>query len=650
MPFRDLQYGLCLTTTMYDSDHQHILDQQQIQHQLQDRNQLQLEQQQQLQLQNLTHNSPHGNLYQPSPRQQPTPSADVHYRHTSVSRCSQRPDDNQSIGSNSTEPQHSPSSMQIEIKQKVGQQQQYPIKIEDTLCFGSTSSTDNLIKMEESDIDNGTSFQEEFDFTIDQPYPQYNGRVKALSLPSSTSIANDYQQSSFHYNLLPSNTEYLGNEARPFASAADAATVINYNQLENELPINGNDNTQFQQQSFISNGSMVSRSNGFEAIGNDNSPHNQHLPAPPEQPRLSQRVSQSSPLGSPLTVQSAPNGVNQRKGNFINGIDATLAGNNTPTRQGDASSNVSLEEGSNNSYQAHTPTANTTNNFNLSSSSSLSSAQQPNGIATLTKSRLQSFSGSKSPSLSPLTNELRQLPTTPTAQPLKTPLANKQKKRKISKVKTELEFTATLNSFSPSPVAPPSGGETSSSAATSYLSTPIPTSIPTSTASLLRRNRPGRPRVKSAHNVIEQRYRNKINNKFNALQESVPTLKVLLLRKLQEKQRLRLQQQNGEFSDSAFGAGGSGAGDDSLSDNEDFNSFEGMDLQVLDDKEIESIDLEGLEPARKLNKGTILAKSIEYIKFLESKNDKLKQDHDALLNKVRLMGFNFDDDVDSSMS
>ena len=69
-----------------------------------------------------------------------------------------------------------------------------------------------------------------------------------------------------------------------------------------------------------------------------------------------------------------------------------------------------------------------------------------------------------------------------------------------------------------------------------------------------------------------------------------------------------------------------------------------MDLLILDDKEIEQIDLEGLEPARKLNKGTILAKSIEYIKFLESKNDKLKQDNEALLEKAKMLGVDFDEE------
>lgn len=40
-----------------------------------------------------------------------------------------------------------------------------------------------------------------------------------------------------------------------------------------------------------------------------------------------------------------------------------------------------------------------------------------------------------------------------------------------------------------------------------------------------------RPRVKLAHNIIEQRYRNKINDKFNALQMLVPALRLCARRK-----------------------------------------------------------------------------------------------------------------------
>ncbi|EGW32014.1 uncharacterized protein SPAPADRAFT_66688 [Spathaspora passalidarum NRRL Y-27907] len=138
----------------------------------------------------------------------------------------------------------------------------------------------------------------------------------------------------------------------------------------------------------------------------------------------------------------------------------------------------------------------------------------------------------------------------------------------------------------------------------------------------LNHRHPGRPRVKSAHNVIEQRYRNKINDKFNALQNSVPSLRILAQKK--ERERLQMKRSNTDKYDSS---------DD-----------EPIDESLVTD---ENIDLEGLEPARKLNKATILANSIEYIKFLELKNNKMKADHEALLNKARMMGIIIDDDLDN---
>ena len=67
--------------------------------------------------------------------------------------------------------------------------------------------------------------------------------------------------------------------------------------------------------------------------------------------------------------------------------------------------------------------------------------------------------------------------------------------------------------------------------------------------------------------------------------------------------------------------------------------------QEAGEEEEEVIDLEGLEPARKLNKGTILAKSIEYIKFLEMKNERMKQEHDELVLKARMLGLVIDEDM-----
>lgn len=119
-----------------------------------------------------------------------------------------------------------------------------------------------------------------------------------------------------------------------------------------------------------------------------------------------------------------------------------------------------------------------------------------------------------------------------------------------------------------------------------------------------------RPRTKSAHNVIEQRYRNKINDKFTALQNAVPTLRVIA----RKKPRVRLD------------------------DDEDEDEY--YELPLLEREE----DLEGLEPARKLNKGTILAKSVEYIKFLERKNNRMKVEHQHLVERARVLGVALDEE------
>lgn len=84
------------------------------------------------------------------------------------------------------------------------------------------------------------------------------------------------------------------------------------------------------------------------------------------------------------------------------------------------------------------------------------------------------------------------------------------------------------------------------------------------------------PVKKTSHNVIEKRYRNNLNDKIVELRQSVPALR-------------------------AMGRDG-------------------------DDAE----DLEGLAPAHKLNKATIMAKATEYIKHLEKRNTKMEKEMAAL--------------------
>lgn len=126
-----------------------------------------------------------------------------------------------------------------------------------------------------------------------------------------------------------------------------------------------------------------------------------------------------------------------------------------------------------------------------------------------------------------------------------------------------------------------------------------------------------KPRAKSAHNVIEQRYRNKINDRFTALQMLVPTLRVIA----------RKQQKN------RTGSVASREDDD-----DDDDEYPALPLDINE-------DLEGLEPARKLNKGTILTKSIEYIKFLERKNEKIRMEYQELIERARMMGLQVDDSL-----
>lgn len=92
----------------------------------------------------------------------------------------------------------------------------------------------------------------------------------------------------------------------------------------------------------------------------------------------------------------------------------------------------------------------------------------------------------------------------------------------------------------------------------------------------------GPPVKKTSHNVIEKRYRNNLNDKIQELRDSVPSLRAMSR---------------------------PGGGD-------------------------ESEDLEGLTPAHKLNKATVLAKATEYIKHLEKRNKNVVTEMDAL--KARL--------------
>lgn len=112
-----------------------------------------------------------------------------------------------------------------------------------------------------------------------------------------------------------------------------------------------------------------------------------------------------------------------------------------------------------------------------------------------------------------------------------------------------------------------------------------------------------KPRAKSAHNLIEQRYRNKMNEKFQVLRDSVPVLR-------------EYKRASNSTKDEDYG-------------NEDMGQ--------MGDEQVEG-EL-AMAPVKKLNKGIILTKSIEYIKYLESKNQRKMMEYQQLLERAEMLGY-----------
>ncbi|KAL2689980.1 hypothetical protein Neosp_004046 [[Neocosmospora] mangrovei] len=94
------------------------------------------------------------------------------------------------------------------------------------------------------------------------------------------------------------------------------------------------------------------------------------------------------------------------------------------------------------------------------------------------------------------------------------------------------------------------------------------------------------PVKKTAHNMIEKRYRTNLNDKIAALRDSVPSLRIM--------------------SKSA-------RGEDTTEDRE---------------------ELHGLTPAHKLNKATVLSKATEYIRHLEKRNTRLLDENGAMQARI----------------
>ncbi|KAL1889153.1 Clr6 histone deacetylase associated PHD protein-2 Cph2 [Sporothrix stenoceras] len=94
------------------------------------------------------------------------------------------------------------------------------------------------------------------------------------------------------------------------------------------------------------------------------------------------------------------------------------------------------------------------------------------------------------------------------------------------------------------------------------------------------------PVKKTAHNMIEKRYRTNLNDKIAALRDSVPSLRIM--------------------SKSA-------RGEDTTEDRE---------------------ELHGLTPAHKLNKATVLSKATEYIRHLEKRNNRLLDENGQMQQRI----------------
>ncbi|CAI8505181.1 unnamed protein product [Hanseniaspora opuntiae] len=103
---------------------------------------------------------------------------------------------------------------------------------------------------------------------------------------------------------------------------------------------------------------------------------------------------------------------------------------------------------------------------------------------------------------------------------------------------------------------------------------------------------------KMSHNIIEQKYRDNINDKILQFKNIVPTLQMCCLREDYLK----------DFSSNEVEYG---------------NTNNYLDGMVTDPKLMKRLD--GLEPAKKLSKAIILSKSYEYIEHLEKKVEQLEE-------------------------
>ncbi|KAJ2899574.1 hypothetical protein IWW38_000924 [Coemansia aciculifera] len=121
---------------------------------------------------------------------------------------------------------------------------------------------------------------------------------------------------------------------------------------------------------------------------------------------------------------------------------------------------------------------------------------------------------------------------------------------------------------------------------------------------------------KVAHNAIERRYRNNINDRIGDLRNAVPALQHVHSKKK-----------------TAHGRRGSNSHIDSSDDEEDYEGGDDGNANSEDDPT--NVNVDGVAAATKLNKATILGKSTEYIYYLRRSNDQLKRESLYLQELIR---------------
>lgn len=130
----------------------------------------------------------------------------------------------------------------------------------------------------------------------------------------------------------------------------------------------------------------------------------------------------------------------------------------------------------------------------------------------------------------------------------------------------------------------------------------VDTNNSNSSSSMVANNKPNssdskKKKPKMSHNIIEQKYRDNINDKILQFKHIVPTLQICCLRE--------------DYLKDCYPK------DPELATSADY-----LDGLVTDPKLLKRLD--GLEPAKKLSKAIILSKSYEYVEHLEQKVEQLE--------------------------